>query len=518
VQPDPLFPSQDKHLDELQDFIGTEAFRNASIDRLSGAVKVKSESFDDLGVIGEDPRWDVFYDLSAYLETAFPLIHEKLLVEKVNSHGLLYTWKGTDESLKPNLLMAHQDTVPVPPETVSSWKYPPWSGTYDGKYIWGRGAADCKNLLIAELEAIELLLNAGFRPRRTILLSFGFDEECSGKQGAQKLSAFIHERYGDNGIAAIVDEGPGFQEAWGSRFFLPGTAEKGYTDIFITVRMPGGHSSVPPPHTSIGVLSELITTIEANQGYPTHLVDKNPYFSQLQCGAAHAPDFPKKLKKLLARRKSKSKSSHACKAKPDYLALEAAKQSPYVRYLMQTSQAVDVIKGGIKINALPERVTVTINHRINVGETTQVVRDRLTHLAGKIAHKYNLTIHAFDGKEEPSSIMLSETKNVLEVAPVTPADASIDGPYRVLAGTTRALYGEDVIMSPGIMTGNTDTRYYWALTKHIFRFDPGYDPEDNSSAFDNNIHTVNERVSVATHINAVKWFTLWVRNMDRAKY
>ncbi|KAK0620617.1 hypothetical protein B0T14DRAFT_431214 [Immersiella caudata] len=515
VQPDPIFPSKDEDLDKLQDFIATETFRNASIARLSGAVQVKSESFDDLGAVGEDPRWEVFYDLSHYLAGAFPLVHEKLLVEKVNSHGLLYTWKGSDESLKPSLLMAHQDTVPVPPETIGAWKYPPWSGAYDGKYIWGRGSSDCKNLLIAELEAIELLLSANFHPKRTVLLSFGFDEECSGKQGAQKLSAFIHERYGDDGLAVIVDEGSGYQEAWGSRFFLPGTAEKGYTDISITVRMPGGHSSVPPAHTSIGVLSELITNIEANQGYPTRLDDENPYYSQLQCGAAYSPGFPKKLKKLLSHRKS---SSHKCKAKPDYLALEAAKQNQYTRYLMQTSQAVDVITGGIKINALPERVTVTVNHRINIGETTQVVRDRLTDLAGKMAHKYNLTLHAFDGKEEPSSIILTETKDVLEVAPVTPTDASVDGPFKVFAGTTRAVQGEDVIVAPGIMTGNTDTRYYWALTKHIFRFDPGYDPEDPTGGFDNGIHTVNERVSVAGHINSVKWLTTWVRNMDEAKF
>lgn len=106
--------------------------------------------------------------------------------------------------------------------------------------------------------------------------------------------------------------------------------------------------------------------------------------------------------------------------------MEAAKQHPYIRYLIQTSQAVNVINRGIKINALPERVTVTVNHRINISETTQVVRDRLTDLAGKIAHKYNLTLHTFDGKEEPSSIIFSQTKDVLKVAPVTPTDALVD--------------------------------------------------------------------------------------------
>jgi Gly-Xaa carboxypeptidase len=509
AQPDPLFPSDSgESLEKAYNYISSSAFRNATIKRLSGAVQVKSESFDDLGVIGQDKRWDVFYDFSKYLEETFPLIHKSLKVEKVNTHGLLYTWQGSDESLKPTLLMAHQDTVPVPPETIPAWTHPPWSGEYDGTHIWGRGASDCKNQLIAVMETLETLLEAKYEPKRTVVLSFGFDEECSGRQGAGKLSQYLHERYGDDGLAVIVDEGSGFEEVWGTLFAKPGTGEKGYTDVHITVRMPGGHSSIPSDHTSIGVVSELITHIEAKQ-YPTHLIDENPYYTQLHCGAEHSPDFPKTLKKLLAKRASHGQET--CKAKPDYLALEAAKQGPAIKYLMQTSQAVDKISGGIKVNALPERVTVTVNHRINVGETPQVVWDRLAALAGEIAKKYNLTLHAFDGKEEPQSISLAASATTLEVAPVTPADGK---PFEIIAATTRALYGKEVVVAPGIMTGNTDTRYFWNLTKHIFRYGPGYDPTDGAGL--GAIHTVNERVSVLNHINMVKWFTLFVRNMDEA--
>jgi Gly-Xaa carboxypeptidase len=510
AQPDPLLPSKDAGLDKVYDHITSGAFRNATVRRLSGAVQVKTESFDDLGPVGEDLRWDVFYAFHDFLEKAFPLIHEKLLVEKINTHGLLYTWEGSDESLKPTLLMAHQDTVPVPADTISSWTYPPWSGEYDGKYIWGRGAADCKNQLIAAMETLELLLEAKFQPKRTILLSFGFDEECSGRRGAANLSAFIQKRYGNDGIAVIVDEGSGFEQAWGTLFAKPGTAEKGYTDVHITVRMPGGHSSVPSDHTSIGILSELITKIESEQ-YRTRLVDSNPYYTQLQCGAAYSPEFPDKLKKLLGRRPS---SHNTCKAKPDQLALEAAKQGPEIKYLMQTSQAVDVISGGIKVNALPERATAVVNHRINIGETSQVVKDRLTALAGELAKKHNLTLHAFDGKEEASSIILAPPSYELEVAPISPADGAAESPFAVLAGTTRALYGEKVVVTPGIMTGNTDTRYYWDLTRHIFRFAPGFDPEDEAGL--GAIHTVDERVSVLNHVNSVRWYMLFVRNMDEA--
>jgi len=232
----------------------------------------------------------------------------------------------------------------------------------------------------------------------------------------------------------------------------------------------------------------------------------------MQCGADHAPDFPKTLKKLLGKRSSSAKT---CKAKPDLLALEAAKMGRPVKYLMQTSQAVDVIEGGVKVNALPERTTVTVNHRINIGDAPEMVWHHLTALAKPIAEKYNLTLHAFDGtKEAPLSISLSPSDTTLKVAPVTPTELDVISPYSILAGTTRAVYGEEIVVAPGMMTGNTDTRYYWPITKHIFRFGPGYDPTTDAGL--GNIHTVDEKVSVANHIGMVKWFTLFVQNMDEA--
>ena len=502
--------NQSQGLNDMDVYVTSDAFREASIRRLSGAVQIPTESFDDLGVIGEDERWEIMFDFAAYLKKTFPEVHNNLSVETINTHGLLYTWQGRDESLKPTLLMAHQDVVPVPASTVDAWTHPPFSGFYDGTYIWGRGASDCKNQLIGILEAIEELLKANFTPQRTVLLSFGFDEEISGRNGAGHLAPFIHERYGPEGVAAIIDEGSGFANSWGVRTALPGVGEKGYTDVHITVRMPGGHSSIPPDHTGIGVMSELITHIEANQ-YPTHLDDQNPYLGLLTCGAEHAPSFPSKLKHLLQRRQ---KGASLCKNKNDHLALEAAKAGPGTKYLMQTSIAADVISGGVKVNALPERTTAIINHRINIGEHSASVHQKITALAKSIAQKYNLTLHAFDGaKEEPSSIMLYAGPNTLEPAPVTPTDVAAPSPYGILAGTTRALYGEDIVVAPGIMTGNTDTRYYWGVSRHIFRFSAGWDGESFGLG---NIHTVDEKIAVESHISMVRWMSLFVRNMDVA--
>ena len=61
-----------------------------------------------------DARWDIFYELERYLKTTFPLLcvlvladvlidlsHKTMKSEKVNTHGLLYTWQGSKPDLKP---------------------------------------------------------------------------------------------------------------------------------------------------------------------------------------------------------------------------------------------------------------------------------------------------------------------------------------------------------------------------------------------------------------------------------
>jgi len=124
--------------------------------------------------------------------------------------------------------MGHQDVVPVLKVTESRWKYPPYSAHFDGRFIWGRGASDCKNVVIGVLEAFETLLKKDHKPERTMLAAFGFDEEISGWKGAASLSKHLEETKGKNSIDLVIDEGGlGIKEMYGTMFVLPGLGEKG---------------------------------------------------------------------------------------------------------------------------------------------------------------------------------------------------------------------------------------------------------------------------------------------------
>lgn len=64
--------------------------------------------------------------------------------------ALVYEIQGSNPSLKPLFLTAHQDVVPVLPSTRSQWTHDPYGGEYDGTVIHGRGASDTKSSLIGK--------------------------------------------------------------------------------------------------------------------------------------------------------------------------------------------------------------------------------------------------------------------------------------------------------------------------------------------------------------------------------
>ena len=173
----------------------------AAAERLAGALQIQTISPEDPAGFDSLP----FLQFHAYLEENFPNVHSTLTWETVNEYSLLYRWEGSDPSLKPMALLAHIDVVPVEPGTEDTWTHGAYSGLIEDGFIWGRGALDMKNILIASLEAAEMLIVGGFQPRRTIYFAFGHDEEIGGQNGAVAISALLESR----GIRLdhVLDEG-----------------------------------------------------------------------------------------------------------------------------------------------------------------------------------------------------------------------------------------------------------------------------------------------------------------------
>jgi carboxypeptidase PM20D1 len=152
---------------EVEPVTGIAVDAEGVAQRLAAALRIETVSHQDSAAFDAEE----FRRFHAFLEQSFPTVHATLAKETVGEFSLLFRWAGTDEALKPILLMAHMDVVPVEPGTESEWTHPAFAGRIAEGYVWGRGALDDKGNLVAELEAIETLLSEGFQPRRTLYLA-----------------------------------------------------------------------------------------------------------------------------------------------------------------------------------------------------------------------------------------------------------------------------------------------------------------------------------------------------------
>jgi Gly-Xaa carboxypeptidase len=78
----------------------------------------------------------------------------------------------------------------------------------------------------------------------------------------------------------------------------------------------------------------------------------------MQCVGEHSSDIPSDLRKTI-KRSSKSKKALRLLEKEMF-------KNPTYKHLVGTTQAIDLIQGGVKTNALPEQAWAVVNHRISV--------------------------------------------------------------------------------------------------------------------------------------------------------
>ncbi|KAF2173821.1 hypothetical protein M409DRAFT_62069 [Zasmidium cellare ATCC 36951] len=502
----PKLTPPDDGLEDSRILFAIDEVLHRQVERLSAVVNVSTISYDDNGQVGEDMRWETFGELHTVLKRLFPVIAQQVEVEKINKYGLLYYLPGTDRSLKPILLMAHQDVVP--PMDPRQWTHPPFQAHFDGEWLWGRGASDCKSNLIGILSAIDALLAQAYTPRRSILLAFGFDEETGGTQGAAEISRHLERNMGNDSVAMVFDEGGmGVKTLGHIAYALPAVAEKGFVDIILTLETSGGHSSRPPKHTSIGIMSKIVEALEENPFSPV-LDQTNPMRNVLQCEAVHSPSH---VEPWLRKELASGGSAHELGEKM------VNSRGDAIRWQIQTSQAVDIIHGGSKDNQLPSRVELTVNYRISTHDDVEELLNKVAQRVASVVHEFDIAVSGlgFDEEQTEGGVIRLASKDLLRPSPITPANSENEV-WSIFSGTLRQVY-ESVDTLPGvetvvpvgsIATGNSDTAHYWKLTRNIYRFTPSREGSRLG------IHDIDERIQMSDHVEAIRVYYDLIRNIQ----
>ncbi|MDY6964601.1 MAG: M20 family peptidase [Halobacteriota archaeon] len=440
-------------------------------EHMSVAVQFQTVSYQDTTQFyGSE-----FLDLHDYLKHSFPRVHNTLTKEIVEEYSLLYTWKGQDEALKPILLMAHMDVVPVEPGTEDDWIHPPFEGCITDGYIWGRGTLDFKIGVLGILEAVESLLIDKAQPKRTVYLAFGHDEEVGGRDGAGKIAALLRSR----GIEMeyVLDEGgfilsDGIMPGVSTPVAMVGTAEKGYVSLELTVQTEGGHSSIPPKNTAVGILSTSIHKLENHQ-LPARI--EGP--------------FRQSLKYLSFEMPFATRIVFANMWLFGLLLKRQFAKSPVTNAAIRTTTAASMIESGVKENILPIQARAVVNFRILSGNSVCSVID-----------------HALRTINDPR-VKISILEGSLTSEPSE--ESSIESPsFEILQRTIHQIFPE-VLVVPYLVTGVTDSRHYRELTSSIYRFVPLWwtGPEDIDM-----LHGTNERISIENCERIVRFYIQLIRN------
>ena len=437
---------------------------------LSDAIKIKTISNYDRELVD----WSEFDKFHAFLEERYPLVHKTMTKTKVADASLIYKWEGTEPGLDGIALLAHQDVVPIAEGTEGDWEHDPFGGENDGEFIWGRGAMDMKNHLIAVMECMETLIAEGYKPKRTVYVCLGHNEEvvAAPDNGAKAMANYLAEQ--GVHLEAVLDEGGAILPAKvkgivDCNLVGVGIAEKGSVNYKISVNAKGGHSSQPPEHTALGELANVIRDIENHQFKAT------------------MPDFVRDLFKGVGKRCTYPARLLFCNLwllKP--IIIKIMTKIPPAASLIRTCTAVTMASGSPQFNVLPQKASITVNFRTMPGVT---VKDVEEHIRKHVRNK-KIDIEFLVGKE---------------ASKVSPTDSKAFNLIKELSESA----DEKNLVVPFLVMGGTDAYNYENVCENIYRFAPFV--ADTKLLLCT--HGTNERLPLSSIEGALTFFKRYVKRM-----
>lgn len=446
---------------EIADSAGYAIDSSAAAVRLGEAIRFRTVS---LVSDGEDRAQ--FEQFHAWMQQRYPAFHAAARREVVGELSLLYTWTGSDAAQPPIILLAHQDVVPVPEDTLQNWTVDPFGGLVRDSAVWGRGAIDDKGSLVSILEAAEFLARQGRQPVRTIIFAFGHDEELGGDGGAVLMARLLAER----GVRAwfVLDEGMAALDRHpltGAPAAMIGISERGSGTMRVRAVGQPGHSSMPPRETAVSLAAEAVDRI-----HNMHIdrgLEGGPALGMMR---ALAPEL------TLTNRMAVSN---------EWLFGPMLRQrmsgNPAAQALLGTTIAPTMINGGVRPNVLPGEATAMINFRIHPRDNSAAL---LRSARQAVADLDGVTVDWAEAPREASVISSTTSSS-----------------YALLAALSRDILS-DAPVAPGLVLAGTDSRHYADVAENVYRYQPiMLTAEDLEMP-----HGLNERISVENLDRMIRFY------------
>jgi acetylornithine deacetylase/succinyl-diaminopimelate desuccinylase-like protein len=263
-----------------------------------------------------------------------------------NRPNLVARLKGSGKK-KPLLIMGHTDVVTVDP---AKWKFPPFSATRDGGYVYGRGTVDDKDNVTGALMTMILLKRLDVPLDRDVIFVAEAGEEGGDPVGIDYL---VTDQFPKIDAEYCLAEGGGVTRKNGRVAYATiQTLEKIPRRIEMVAGGVSGHGSVPLRTNPIVHLAGAVERV--GEWRPSIRLNETTaaYFQRL--AEISPPDVAQHYRDVL------SKDPAVQKAADDWL----FEHEPRHSSMLRTSASPNIITGGYRFNVIPSQATATIDVRL----------------------------------------------------------------------------------------------------------------------------------------------------------
>jgi len=346
-----------------------------------------------------------------------------------NRTNLVARLKGNG-SKKPLLIMAHTDTVGVQRE---KWPVDPFGAVLKDGYIWGRGATDDKDKLVAVLMSMLLIKRSGAVLDRDLIFLAESGEEADATGVGIR---FMTEKHFDQIDAEFaLSEGPGaIMENGRVAIVQITTTEKIPRRVRLIANGTSGHGSIPRLDNAVTHLSGAVQRVGTWQT-PMRLNDTTrTYFEKL--ATISSPEKAARYKDLVNPQRTAAAQRYLAEFEPAH------------NSMLRTSVVPTVLKAGIGPNVIPSEAEASIDIRTLPDEDLPQFMAQMTKIIGDPAVK----IEPFFATRPPAppSRLDTEMYHALEHAANRVYPGSTSLPAMLTASTDMAQLRAKGIQSYGI--------------------------------------------------------------------
>ena len=383
--------------------------------------------------------------------------------------NLVVRYRGAGKR-RPILLIGHLDVVEARP---SDWARDPFKLIEENGYFYGRGTLDMKDGDASWVAALLRMKQEGIVANGDYILALTAGEEGGGGYNGIQWLLANHRTLAGVPLSEVqyvlnADAGGGELRNGKATAFDVQAAEKVFHSVSLTVRNPGGHSSLPRKDNAIYELAHALDRL-SSYDFPmrTNAVTR-AYFAQT-ASLIGDPSVAADMRAVSANEVPDSAA-----------AARLASRSAFYNAQLRTTCVATLLQGGHAENALPQMAQATVNCRMLPGTDPNDVDATLRRVIGD------------------TGVVIAS----LRPSVASPPSALPPAVERDIQQVVTSLWGPLPIV-PDMETGATDG---------LFLRNAGFPVYGVSGLFadptidaDNRAHGLNERIGVRAYYDQIEF-------------